>query len=490
MLQQRKREGCFMVYPSSKNDGYYLAVCDEFGQVWPYPIKEEDREFSLGGDYRVFPTLKDLVNYFRCSRYGLVTRLRRPFKEAHLAITPGHHYQKSFEIEDDLQEGTKLGNGQFGIVVNATLKTQDVAAKMLHTQDVSDSAEDDFLNEAQTLMRLCHDHIIKLVGVRFSQEPFAIVMEKMPCGNLRQWLKNNEVSDLPYFDVFENIASALKYLERQRYILHRDVAARNVLLNESFHAKLADFGMARYVEDDRYRACKNEKISVKWAAPEVLEEAVYSTKSDVWAFGIFLWEVLSNGQPPYPEKNNREAAIFVKQGKIMDFPSTKGKLNKKTPLEKADLFYDIMKQCWHPLPENRPTSSQLHELVAPAKNYYPVDGTVRQTKLMSKKSNKPLPLVPQTDENHFSNDEKDAASRGPPPPPPKPKHRLPPPFPGTKLVNDAAIYDSDSDSRKSDVLAEENLGEPADEYALDHFELPKVREKQKKKWTPKKFWKK
>lgn len=145
------------------------------------------------------------------------------------------------------------------------------------------------------------------------------------------------------------MVSAMMYLESLRFLLHRDLASRNFLLADDFCVKLADFGRARFVTDDWFEAPRKERICIKWAAPEVLIDSHYSTKSDVWAMGVVLWEVFSRAERPYAALPGEQTAIYVVEGGRLDRPHG-------CPLD----IYQIMRRCWKDDLQDRPTFRELY----------------------------------------------------------------------------------------------------------------------------------
>jgi len=138
------------------------------------------------------------------------------------------------------------------------------------------------------------------------------------------------------------------YLASLQYMIHRDIAARNFLVTEYYHVKLGDFGRARHVYDDNYQAERSEMISVKWSSPEVLVKSCYSTRSDVWATGVVMWEVLSGGQRPYRGLTGEQTCVYVMNGGRLECP-----VNCPPPL------YTVMRDCWRHTAADRPSANQL-----------------------------------------------------------------------------------------------------------------------------------
>ena len=161
----------------------------------------------------------------------------------------------------------------------------------------------DFLAEAQLMKRLHHPKLIRLYAVCTSEEPIFIVTELMKNGSLLNFLRNKgrETVYEKLMDMAIQIATGMSYLESKNYC-HRDLAARNVLVGEKSVVKVADFGLARVIVEREYVAREGARFPIKWTAPEALYHNRFTTKSDVWSFGILLSEIISHGANPYPGK--------------------------------------------------------------------------------------------------------------------------------------------------------------------------------------------
>ncbi|RUS77386.1 hypothetical protein EGW08_014866, partial [Elysia chlorotica] len=204
-----------------------------------------------------------------------------------------------------------------------------------------------------------HPNIVKFIGVCFGQHPHYIVLELLEGGDLKTFLrtcrpKQDQASSLTVLDLLRlalDIASGCLHLEEKRFI-HRDIAARNCLLTTkgpSRSAKIADFGMARDIyRSDYYKKVGRAMLPVKWMPPEAFLDGVFTTKTDVWSFGILLWEVFSLGHMPYPGCSNEEVMNLVTQG---------GRLDPPDSCSLAVL--SIMIACWSSEPEERPTFSAI-----------------------------------------------------------------------------------------------------------------------------------
>ncbi|CAL1262651.1 unnamed protein product [Larinioides sclopetarius] len=257
-----------------------------------------------------------------------------------------------------------LGQGAFGEVYQGTLKLNDaelpVAVKTLPEMS-SNQAVLDFLMEAVIMSKFNHPNIVSFIGVCFDKMPRFIVLELLPGGDLKMFLrecrpKPNKPSPLTLTDLLKlaiDVAKGCQYLEENHFI-HRDIAARNCLLTTKDAdrvVKIADFGMARDIyRADYYRKGGKAMLPVKWMPPEAFLDGIFTSKTDVWSYGVLLWEVISLGYMPYPGRGNQEVMQLVTSGGRLEPPT-----NCPAPV------YHIMMQCWHPHPDERPNFATIIE---------------------------------------------------------------------------------------------------------------------------------
>ncbi|KAM3837259.1 fibroblast growth factor receptor 3 [Vipera latastei] len=272
--------------------------------------------------------------------------------------------------------GKPLGEGCFGQVVMAEALGVDkekpnrpitVAVKMLK-DDATDKDLSDLVSEMEMMKMIGkHKNIINLLGACTQDGPLYVLVEYASKGNLREYLRARRLPGMDYsFDTCKlpeeqvtfkdlvscayQVARGMEYLASQKCI-HRDLAARNVLVTEDNVMKIADFGLARDVHNiDYYKKTTNGRLPVKWMAPEALFDRVYTHQSDVWSFGVLLWEIFTLGGSPYPGIPVEELFKLLKEGHRMDKPANCN----------PDL-YMIMRECWHAVPSQRPTFKQLVE---------------------------------------------------------------------------------------------------------------------------------
>ncbi|XP_058890387.1 fibroblast growth factor receptor 3-like isoform X1 [Acipenser ruthenus] len=291
--------------------------------------------------------------------------------ELELPADPKWEFQRT-----RLTLGKPLGEGCFGQVVMAEAigidkdkpnKPATVAVKMLK-DDATDKDLSDLVSEMEMMKMIGkHKNIINLLGACTQDGPLYVLVEYASKGNLREYLRARRPPGMDYsFDTCKipdeqltfkdlvscayQVARGMEYLASQKCI-HRDLAARNVLVTDDNVMKIADFGLARDVHNiDYYKKTTNGRLPVKWMAPEALFDRVYTHQSDVWSYGVILWEIFTLGGSPYPGIPVEELFKLLKEGHRMDKPANC-----------THELYMIMRECWHAVPSQRPTFKQLVE---------------------------------------------------------------------------------------------------------------------------------
>uniref|UniRef100_A0A6Q2XJD6 Tyrosine-protein kinase n=1 Tax=Esox lucius TaxID=8010 RepID=A0A6Q2XJD6_ESOLU len=230
-------------------------------------------------------------------------------------------------------------------------KHTKVAVKTMKPGTMSVEA---FLAEANLMKALQHDKLVRLNAVVTKEEPIYIITEYMEKGSLLDFLKSDEGNrvQLPkLIDFSAQIAEGMAFIEQRNYI-HRDLRAANILVSKALVCKIADFGLARIIEDNEYTAREGAKFPIKWTAPEAINYGSFTIKSDVWSFGILLTEIISYGRTPYPGMTNPEVIRSLERGYRMQRTDS-------CPQE----LYDIMLECWKNKPEDRPTFEYLQSVL-------------------------------------------------------------------------------------------------------------------------------
>ncbi|KAG1712215.1 Tyrosine-protein kinase Btk29A [Nymphon striatum] len=351
ILRSEAKEGTFVVRNSSTKGMFTLSVYSKnpLPQVKHYHIKTNNKGDYFLTEKKVFSSIPDLINYHKHNSSGLVTRLKQsPSSPTRTIPTTAGLSRDKWEIDpSELSLLEEVGSGQFGVVRRGKWRGSiDVAVKMMKEGTMS---EDDFIEEAKVMTKLQHLNLVQLYGVCSKHRPIFIVTEFMKHGSLLIYLRRNEVRLKPavLLDMCVQVCSGMAYLEQHNYI-HRDLAARNCLVGSENTVKVADFGLARYVLDDEYTSSGGAKFPIKWAAPEVLCYTRFSSKSDVWAFGVLMWEIFTCGKMPYGRATNAEVVERVQRGLRLERPRT-------CPRE----VYSTMKSCWERTPDRRPSFRSL-----------------------------------------------------------------------------------------------------------------------------------
>ncbi|XP_053817746.1 tyrosine-protein kinase ABL1 isoform X4 [Vidua chalybeata] len=221
----------------------------------------------------------------------------------------------------------------------------------------SDGKEDtmeveEFLKEAAVMKEIKHPNLVQLLGVCTREPPFYIITEFMTYGNLLDYLREcnrQEVNAVVLLYMATQISSAMEYLEKKNFI-HRDLAARNCLVGENHLVKVADFGLSRLMTGDTYTAHAGAKFPIKWTAPESLAYNKFSIKSDVWAFGVLLWEIATYGMSPYPGIDLSQVYELLEKDYRMERP-------EGCP----EKVYELMRACWQWSPSDRPSFAEIHQ---------------------------------------------------------------------------------------------------------------------------------
>ncbi|XP_007449845.1 PREDICTED: muscle, skeletal receptor tyrosine-protein kinase isoform X5 [Lipotes vexillifer] len=276
-----------------------------------------------------------------------------------------------------------IGEGAFGRVFQARAPGllpyepfTMVAVKMLK-EEASADMQADFQREAALMAEFDNPNIVKLLGVCAVGKPMCLLFEYMAYGDLNEFLRSMSPhpgrslspSDLTrgaqasspgppplscaeQLCIARQVAAGMAYLSERKFV-HRDLATRNCLVGENMVVKIADFGLSRNIYSaDYYKANENDAIPIRWMPPESIFYNRYTTESDVWAYGVLLWEIFSYGLQPYYGMAHEEVICYVRDGNILSCP-------ENCPLE----LYNLMRLCWSELPADRPSFTSIHRIL-------------------------------------------------------------------------------------------------------------------------------
>ncbi|XP_048395878.1 tyrosine-protein kinase ABL2 isoform X2 [Stegostoma tigrinum] len=345
--------GSFLVRESESSPGQLSISLRYEGRVYHYRINTtHDAKVYVTAESR-FNTLAELVHHHSTVADGLVTTLHYPAPKCNkptvYGVSPIHD---KWEMErTDITMKHKLGGGQYGEVYVGVWKKYSLTVAVKTLKEDTMEVEE-FLKEAAVMKEIKHPNLVQLLGVCTLEPPFYIVTEYMPHGNLLDYLREchkEEVNAVVLLYMATQISSAMEYLEKKNFI-HRDLAARNCLVGENHMVKVADFGLSRLMTGDTYTAHAGAKFPIKWTAPESLAYNTFSIKSDVWAFGVLLWEIATYGMSPYPGIDLSQVYDLLEKGYRMEQP-------EGCPPK----VYELMRSCWQWNPMERPSFAEIHQ---------------------------------------------------------------------------------------------------------------------------------
>uniref|UniRef100_A0A672HCI0 Tyrosine-protein kinase n=1 Tax=Salarias fasciatus TaxID=181472 RepID=A0A672HCI0_SALFA len=360
--------------------GEKMKILEEHGEWWKAKSFTTNKEGFIPSNYVAQADTMETEEWFfkDITRKGAERQLLAPANKPGAYLIRESETQKgsySLSVRDVDPQGTdsvkhykirSLDNGGFYISpkisfadIGSMIKhyhtyynnTTKVAVKTLKPGTMTVEA---FMEEANVMKTLQHDRLVRLYAVVTKTEPIYIITEYMANGSLLDFLKSDAGWKLQLpklIDFSAQIAEGMAYIENKKYI-HRDLRAANVLVSESLLCKIADFGLARVIEDDEYSAREGAKFPIKWTAPEAINYGIFTIKSDMWSFGVLLYEILTYGKIPYPGMTKGEVMSSVQRGYRMPQPDN-------CPSE----LYDIMMSCWKDKPEDRPTFDYLQSVL-------------------------------------------------------------------------------------------------------------------------------
>nr|XP_020040881.1 tyrosine-protein kinase ABL1 isoform X2 [Castor canadensis] len=345
--------GSFLVRESESSPGQRSISLRYEGRVYHYRINTaSDGKLYVSSESR-FNTLAELVHHHSTVADGLITTLHYPAPKRNKPTVYGvsPNYDRWEMERTDITMKHKLGGGQYGEVYEGVWKKYSLTVAVKTLKEDTMEVEE-FLKEAAVMKEIKHPNLVQLLGVCTREPPFYIITEFMTYGNLLDYLREcnrQEVSAVVLLYMATQISSAMEYLEKKNFI-HRDLAARNCLVGENHLVKVADFGLSRLMTGDTYTAHAGAKFPIKWTAPESLAYNKFSIKSDVWAFGVLLWEIATYGMSPYPGIDLSQVYELLEKDYRMERP-------EGCP----EKVYELMRACWQWNPSDRPSFAEIHQ---------------------------------------------------------------------------------------------------------------------------------
>ncbi|XP_071844253.1 tyrosine-protein kinase CSK-like [Apostichopus japonicus] len=348
-MMKSKPSGTFLVRESTHFPGDYTLSVSYSGSIEHYRILYSKNLLSVDEE-TYFENLVKLVEHYQKDADGLCCMLGKPLEKrgtVNVAVDSDAFRESGWAIERSKVTVTRtIASGNFGDVCEGQYLNRQVAIKQLKDNDKAAQA---FLAEASVMTSLKHPNLVELLGVVL-EYPLLLVMEFMSKGNLVEYLRSRGRSvvtpdHLVQFSL--DAAKGMHYLEKKG-LVHRDLAARNILISEEDRAKVSDFGLTAAEEHNQY----GKELPIRWTAPEALDSKKFSTKSDVWSFGILLWEIYSYGKVPYPRIPLAEIRKYVGN-----------KYRMEAPDGCPSFIHKLMKDCWNISPKERPSFQSIERIL-------------------------------------------------------------------------------------------------------------------------------
>uniref|UniRef100_G3Q3W6 Tyrosine-protein kinase n=1 Tax=Gasterosteus aculeatus TaxID=69293 RepID=G3Q3W6_GASAC len=353
LLRQEDKEGGFVVRESSQKGVYTVSVYAS-GVIRHYQIKTSEAGQFFLAEKHTFSSIPDVIQYHEHNAAGLVTRLRYPVGPMGRCVPATAGFSSGEEMKAHKHAIILDKHLQFKAYYQGRYRASTQWA--IRAIRAGAMYEEDFVEEAKVMIETGGLHRnCAAVRVCLQQQPLLIVPSSwrtLPAELLRQRRQSLKTPWL--LSMCQDVCEGMEYLEAQSFI-HRDLAARNCLVNDLNVVKVSDFGMTRYVLDNQYTSSYGAKFPVKWSPPEVLHYNKYSSKSDVWSFGVVMWEIYSEGRTPFENRSNMEVVNEITRGRLY------------RPQRASQPLFSIMYRCWHEVamqkPQGRPSFSELLEEV-------------------------------------------------------------------------------------------------------------------------------
>jgi len=346
LMQPIAEHGSFLVCKSDKRLGEYSLSLRYFEEVKHCEIYRVGGNVYLSSKER-FQTISELITHY--SKQSLPTANNQcvTLKKIYPYASENTNLVKDWETNrDSICFVKKIGtdtlseiwegiwNGATSVAVKTPLNAKNIKK---------------FLREVEILKQLSHPNVIQLYAMCTREKPIYIITELPKHGNLLEYLRGDGCSlEFPQLvNMMTQVAVGMAYLGEKNYI-HRDLAARNIVVAEGLVCKVADFSSAQAISLGTYEKYAGTKLPIKWTAPEVMQSSCFTVKSDVWSFGILMYEFITHGRFPYPGMDNPQVVQALKTGYRMS-----------CPMGCPEQLYEIMADCWKEDAASRPTFETL-----------------------------------------------------------------------------------------------------------------------------------
>ncbi|XP_048464463.1 tyrosine-protein kinase HCK-like [Rhincodon typus] len=320
ILEPENKEGSFLIRQSQSRKGCYALLVKHWDPELDFRVMSYKVSSSPSGYYinpRVkFISLPELVKYYHRNVDGLCQKLASPplRKSQSISEMDGFEIPRSYVILESKPEVGHFTEGRM------RLNGSNVRV-LVKVQSVDKTPDKAFLREVSIRKALQHNQLVQLLAVVTQSQPMLIITEFMSQGNLNSYLRSDFCRQLELvllIDFAVQVLDGMLYMEENGYV-HRDLRSANILLTGNLVCKIGDFSLAQKLKEQRYIILKDEKVAVKWTAPEVFREEIHTTKSDIWSFGIFLMELVTFGQTPYPELILVAKTIAMGNARLLEY---------------------------------------------------------------------------------------------------------------------------------------------------------------------------
>uniref|UniRef100_A0A914Z5H0 Tyrosine-protein kinase n=1 Tax=Panagrolaimus superbus TaxID=310955 RepID=A0A914Z5H0_9BILA len=324
-----------------KNNGDFLVRVsqprsnDVGRQIIISLLVDKDAETNIGLRHIVVRKQMGKYQVEESPRFDLIQHLIDHFMKSGKPISPtvGNTVlvtpigRQKWELRhSDIELTKRLGAGVYGEVYRGKMKRRnhmmDIAVKTARTTVVTKEGIKEMMREARMMRNYIHPNVVRIYGVALDEDPIMIVMELVRGGSLQEHLRSNsaKITDTERLNSMASSASwGLEFLH-SRSCIHRDIASRNCLYDRSKNVKISDFGLSR--EGETFKMTTTQRVPIKWIAPETLTTFTFSKATDVYSFGVLIWEIYNNGIEPFEGKKTSEIKAMVLNGERLEFPST------------------------------------------------------------------------------------------------------------------------------------------------------------------------